>query len=167
MQSISKISSESVAKPDIKRETQDMPPPIKSKISDFFANEVYPRVIDVLVGLSILALALWMFAGILRLVLDAASSLNLDWATAAERALTKALVILALLEVIRTLQAYLKVGRVRVTFILDTALVVLIGELMGLWFKDYTPEKVFLGLLVIVSLVALRIVTARHSPESV
>ena len=39
-----------------------------------------------------------------------------------------------------------KLGRVRVTFILDTALVVLIGELMGLWFREYAPEKVLLGL---------------------
>ena len=77
-----------------------------------------------------------------------------------------ALVLLALLEVIRTLQAYLKLGRVRVTFILDTALVVLISELMGLWFREYAPEKVLLGLGVIVTLVVLRIVTARYSPES-
>jgi uncharacterized membrane protein (DUF373 family) len=73
--------------------------------------------------------------------------------------------MLALLEVIRTLQAYLALGRVRVTFILDTALVVLIGELMGLWFREYSPEKVLLGLGVIVTLVILRIVTVKFSPE--
>ncbi len=38
---------------------------------------------------------------------------------------------------------------------------------MGLWFKEYAPEKVLLGLAVIVTLVALRIVTARFSPEAV
>jgi len=86
-------------------------------------------------------------------------------ATAAEHTIINALVLLALLEVIRTLQAYLKLGRVRATFILDTALVVLIGELMGLWFREYAPEKVLLGLGVILALVALRIVTARFSSE--
>jgi hypothetical protein len=63
------------------------------------------------------------------------------------------------------LQAYLKLGRVRVTFILDTALVVLIGELTGLWFREFAPEKVVLGLVVIVTLVVLRIITARYSPD--
>ena len=92
-------------------------------------------------------------------------SLSSGWAGAAERAIIDALIMLALLEVIRTLQAYLKLGRVRVTFILDTALVVLIGELMGLWFKEYAPEKVLLGLGVIVTLVVLRVATASFSPE--
>jgi hypothetical protein len=36
---------------------------------------------------------------------------------------------------------------------------------MGLWFREYAPEKVLLGLGVIVTLVTLRIVTARFSPE--
>lgn len=87
------------------------------------------------------------------------------WAHAAEHAIIDALLLLALLEVIRTLRAYLRLGRVRVTFILDTALVVLIGELMGLWFREYAPEKVLLGLAVIAALVVLRIVTARYSPQ--
>lgn len=89
-----------------------------------------------------------------------------SWATSAEQAIINSLILLALLEVIRTLQAYLRLGRVRVTFILDTALVVLISELMGLWFREYAPEKVLLGLGVIVTLVALRIVTARYSPDA-
>jgi hypothetical protein len=36
---------------------------------------------------------------------------------------------------------------------------------MGLWFREYAPEKVLLGLGVIVALVILRIVTTRYSPE--
>ncbi|MDO9312104.1 MAG: hypothetical protein Q7T85_10500 [Nitrosomonas sp.] len=43
--------------------------------------------------------------------------------------------ILAILELIRILQSYLALGRVKVTFILDVAMVVLIGELIGLWYR--------------------------------
>ena len=132
-----------------------------ARIADTFS----PALVRVLTGLLIVALCLWMGAGIVNVVLDLRQSLSSNWAGVAERAIIDALIMLALLEVIRTLQAYLKLGRVRVTFILDTALVVLIGELMGLWFKEYAPEKVLLGLGVIVTLVALRIVTARFSPE--
>lgn len=132
-----------------------------TRIADTFS----PALVRVLTSLLIVALCLWMGAGIVNVVLDLRQSLSSNWAGAAERAIIDTLIMLALLEVIRTLQAYLKLGRVRVTFILDTALVVLIGELMGLWFKEYAPEKVLLGLGVIVTLVVLRVATARFSPE--
>lgn len=126
---------------------------------------IYPALVRVLTGLLILALGLWMLAGVVVMVAGLGTLFASNWAALTERVIIDALIMLALLEVIRTLQAYLAFGRVRVTFILDTALVVLIGELMGLWFREYAPEKVILGLGVIGVLVALRIVTARFSPE--
>jgi uncharacterized membrane protein (DUF373 family) len=132
-----------------------------TRIADTFS----PALVRVLTSLLIVALCLWMGAGIVNVVLDLRQSFSSGWAGVAERTIIDTLIMLALLEVIRTLQAYLKLGRVRVTFILDTALVVLIGELMGLWFKEYAPEKVLLGLGVIVTLVVLRIATASFSPE--
>jgi uncharacterized membrane protein (DUF373 family) len=130
------------------------------------ADRFYLVLVRSLTGLAIIALCAWMGAGVIVLVLDLGKALTSGWAGVAERAIIDTLIMLALLEVIRTLQSYLKLGRVRVTFILDTALVVLIGELMGLWFREYAPEKVVLGLGVIVALVGLRIVTARFSPET-
>ena len=129
------------------------------------ADKFSPALVRALTGLLIMALCLWMGAGIINIVLDLRQSFASGWAGVAESTIIDTLIMLALLEVIRTLQAYLKLGRVRVTFILDTALVVLIGELMGLWFKEYAPEKVLLGLGVIVTLVVLRIATASFSPE--
>ena len=132
----------------------------------YVADALYPTLIRLLIGLLILALCAWMLVGGVRLALALWSALDGNWSTAAEHTIINSLILLALLEVIRTLQAYLKLGRVRVTFILDTALVVLISELMGLWFREYAPEKVLLGLGVIVTLVVLRIVTVRYSPEA-
>ena len=105
-----------------------------------------------------------MLVGGINMAWALGNAFGSGWASAAEHTIINALILLALLEVIRTLQAYLKLGRV--TFILDTALVVLIGELMGLWFREYVPEKVLLGLGVIITLVFLRIVTVRFSPEA-
>lgn len=129
-------------------------------------DALYPALLRLLAGLLIFVLCAWMVAGGITMVRALGNILDGHWATAAEHTIVNALILLALLEVIRTLQAYLTLGRVRVTFILDTALVVLIGELMGLWFREYAPEKVLLGLGVISTLVVLRIVTARFSPES-
>lgn len=118
-----------------------------------------------LTRLLIGTLGLWMLTGAANALVALRHMATRPWTGIAEQIIIDALIMLALLEVIRTLQAYLTLGRVRVTFILDTALVVLIGELMGLWFREYAPEKVLLGISVIVALVVLRIVTARFPPE--
>jgi uncharacterized membrane protein (DUF373 family) len=143
-------------------------PPSDQAVPDawaFFSDSVYPALVRTLIGLLIVTLCLWMLAGVARTLWGLWDLLIAGWTAVAEHTIINALILLALLEVIRTLQSYLKLGRVRVTFILDTALVVLISELMGLWFREYAPEKVLLGLGVIVTLVALRIVTAKFSPE--
>ena len=66
---------------------------------------------------------------------------------------------------IRTFKSYLIIGRVKVTFILDVALVVLIGELISLWYRDYTITEVIISVFVISMLVLLRIITIRFSPD--
>jgi uncharacterized membrane protein (DUF373 family) len=140
--------------------------PRHNRAWSLIVDALYPALIRILTGLLILVLCVWMITGGVAMVLALGDAFTGHWSKAAEHIIVNALILLALLEVIRTLQAYLTLGRVRVTFILDTALVVLIGELMGLWFREYAPEKVLLGLGVIATLVALRIVTARFSPES-
>jgi len=76
-------------------------------------------------------------------------------------------IILAALELIRVFQAYLLMGRVKVTFILDVTLVVLIGELISLWYKEeHSMNEVFMHVFVISVLVVLRIVTNKYSPDS-
>lgn len=124
-----------------------------------------PQVVRLITLLIMLAVGLWMLAGVVQLFVHLPTVFTKGWTATAEHAIISCLLLLALLEVVRTLQAYLSLGRVRVTFILDTALVVLIGELMGLWFREYAPEKVLLSLGVIAALVGLRIATARFSPE--
>ena len=104
-------------------------------------DAIYPSLIRLLAGLLILVLCAWMVAGGVAMVQALGGAFSGHWATAAEHTIINALIMLALLEVIRTLQAYLRLGRVRVTFILDTALVVLIGEFMGLWFREYARKS--------------------------
>ena len=132
---------------------------------ELFAEQFCPRAVRVVTGLAIVALLLWMLVGMANLLVQLYENSLTLWTIAAEGSLVDALILLALLELVRTLQVYLQLGRVRVTFILDTALVVLISELMGLWFKEYAPEKVALSLVVIGVLVGLRIATSRFSPE--
>ncbi len=141
------------------------PPRRAFGVTGFFTDALYPAMIRLLTGGLIVALYGWMGIGIVTVLIGLKDVFIHSWASLAEHTIINALIMLALLEVIRTLQSYLKIGRVRVTFIIDTALVVLIGELMGLWFREYAPEKVLLGLGVIAVLAILRLFTGRFPPE--
>ncbi|MEJ2691739.1 MAG: phosphate-starvation-inducible PsiE family protein [Candidatus Thiodiazotropha sp.] len=118
-----------------------------------------------LVSGLILALGLWIVGGIYHLAHQLILAVESDWGDHAEKMIIDAVILLAILELIRTLQSYLALGRVKVTLILDAALVVLIGELISLWYRAYTTREVLLSLGVIVILTLLRIVTVKYSPE--
>ena len=105
-----------------------------------------------------------MIVGLFSLLIHLYHSFFDGWSHSAEYMIKDVLVILALLEFIRILQSYLILGRVRVTFIIDVALVVLIGELIGFWYRKVDMPEVFLGIGVISVLIALRTITAKFSP---
>lgn len=130
---------------------------------NFLMDIDYDALVRSITGLLIMVISVWLLAGIVKLMMSLCHGLIGVWSHSAEEMIASTVIMLALLEIIRTLQAYLELRRVRLTFILDTALVVLIGELIGLWFKDYTISKVLLSLTVISTLVVLRIITAKYS----
>jgi len=113
-----------------------------------------------------LVLGVWLIGGVLNLLYELYQSIGHSWSHAAESMITEVVIMLAVLELIRTLQSYLELGRVKVTLILDATLVVLVGELISLWYRDYTPMEVVLSLGVISLLTVLRIITAKYSPEN-
>lgn len=127
----------------------------------------HARAIQSIVGVLMLSLYLWIAAGIIGLIINLQHIIKLGWASVAEHIIIDVVLILAILELIRILQSYLALGRVKVTFILDVALVVLIGELIGLWYKEYTLTEVGLHIAVIAMLTLLRIVSIRFSPDAV
>lgn len=125
------------------------------------------RIIQFIVGILMLALYLWIGVGILNLMSNLPHIFKDGWANVVEHIIIDVVLVLAVLELIRILQSYLAVGRVKVTFILDVALVVLIGELIGLWYKAYTLIEVGLHIAVIAVLTLLRIVSIRFSPDAI
>lgn len=113
-----------------------------------------------------LVLYIWIGSGLLNLLFQLYHSIASGWEHSAQKMIVDVVIILAALEIIRTLQSYLELGRVKVTFILDAALVVLIGELIGLWYRKFSTRAVVLSLGVIVLLTFLRIITMKFSPDA-
>jgi uncharacterized membrane protein (DUF373 family) len=140
---------------------QTTPPAYKTFLLN---NEWHSYIIGFFVGILMISIYLWMLAGIVSILLHLYHSFFADWSRTAEHMIKDVLITLALLEFIRILQSYLILGRVRVTFIIDVALVVLIGELIGFWYQKVNISEIFLGLGVISALVLLRTVTSKFSP---
>ena len=129
------------------------------------SNERHSAIIGFFIGIFMLGIYLWMASGFVNLLFGLYHSYPDNWAHGAEGMIKDTVIILASFELIRVFQSYLLIGRVKVTFILDVALVVLIGELISLWYAEYDTNEVFLSIFVIVSLIALRIITTKFSPD--
>mgnify|MGYP000538379329 FL=1 len=129
------------------------------------SNEWHSHIIGFFIGILMMAIYLWMASGFINLLVGLYYSYPDNWSHGAEGMIKDTVIILASFELIRVFQSYLLIGRVKVTFILDVALVVLIGELISLWYAERNTNEVLLSIFVITSLIALRIITTKFSPD--
>ncbi|WP_447970994.1 phosphate-starvation-inducible PsiE family protein [Nitrospira sp. M1] len=74
------------------------------------------------------------------------------------------LTLLAIVEVLKTTLTYFSEGRVKVTFIVDTILVVMLTEVISQWFKEAHPAQWAILGGIIVTLALTRVVAVQWSP---
>ena len=109
----------------------------------------------------VLAAILW---ATVKTVTDLMAALSLSIHDTLKHVMINSLTILALLEIFMTTFAYFKEKRVKVTYIIDTVLVVILTEIMGFWFKEIEPLRMVLFIALVLSLMAARILAIRFSP---
>ena len=119
-------------------------------------------VLSLLLGLIVITLLVGVVA--VGLELRALGTVGVD--AVLQRVLIGVLMLLAMVEVFRTTLAYLAEGRVKVTFIVDTILVVMLTEILSLWLKGGEGATFTLLLSVIAVLSGVRIVAIRFSPSA-
>lgn len=129
------------------------------------SNQQHSAIIGFFIGILMISIYLWMASGFVNLILGLYDAYPDGWNHGAENMIKDTVIILASFELVRVFQSYLLIGRVKVTFILDVALVVLIGELISLWYAEYEPNEVLMSIFVIASLILLRIITTKYSPD--
>lgn len=127
---------------------------------DWHAQTVRVLICGLMISLYIL-----VGAGIVSLSIALYHAVANGWATQAKVVITDVVIILALLELVRTFQFYLELGRVKLRFIIDAALVVLIGELIGLWYQDHPLAAFAKSMVAIIILTLLRVIAVKYSPE--
>ncbi len=123
-----------------------------------------------LLSLLLLVILAGMAYGVARTALDLFSATG-DMLTgsglheALKQMVVNVLMVLAVVELFRTVKAYFSEGRVKVTYIIDTVLVVVITEIMGFWYMDVEVARVGLAIALVVALMGVRIMAIRFSPK--
>jgi uncharacterized membrane protein (DUF373 family) len=119
----------------------------------------------VLSGLLLLILAT-LVGGILAVGWELRRLLTEDVELVLRHVLIGILILLAVVEVFKTSLAYLTEGRVKVTFIVDTILVVMLTEIISLWLRGGDWKAFALLLTVIGALGGVRVLAVRFSPSA-
>ena len=117
-----------------------------------------------ILSLLTLTILLGLAGGVIKTFLDLRLLLSTDVEVALRQIVVDTLTLLAVVEVLKTTLAYCSDGRVRVTFIIDTVLVVMLTEVISRWFTggEWHQFAILGGILI--TLGFMRIVAVRYSP---
>lgn len=132
-----------------------------AEISRFFVQAVRVLLCG-LIGVILLGLA----GGIVKTFWDLRLLFHEEVEVALRRMLIDILILLAVIEIFKTAFTYFTEGRVKVTYIVDTVLVVMLSEAITLWFKGGEMLPYLSLALILGALGLIRVVAIRFSPTS-
>lgn len=126
--------------------------------------DVWTKGIRLVLSMLILTILTALAGGVVMTFLDVGLLLRRPVEDALRQVLIDTLILLAVVEVFKTTLTYFSEGRVKVTFIVDTILVVMLTEVISEWFKgEGLIHMAALGVILLV-LGAMRIIAVRCSP---
>lgn len=121
--------------------------------------------IRLVLSMLILTILTALAGGVLMTFIDIGLIFHRPMEEALRQVLIDTLILLAVVEVFKTTLTYFSEGRVKVTFIVDTILVVMLTEVISQWFKgEDLLHMAALGVILLI-LGAMRIIAVRCSPR--
>lgn len=131
----------------------------------FLSNSSLSKFILILLKLLIIVASIGFLAGVIKTFFDLRMIFDHSVEETLRELLLNVIILLAVVEIIKTALGYLNDGRVRVTFVVDTVIIVFLNELISIWFKGPTAEMVFMLCATIITLVLIRILAIKYSPD--
>ena len=120
--------------------------------------------IKAVLSLLIITILAGLAGGVLRIFLTLETIFTDPLEQVFRQLIVDTLIILAIVEVFKTTVTYFSEGRVKVTFIVDTILVVMLTEIISKWFSEAPLDQwMILGGILLV-LCIIRVVAVRWSP---
>ncbi|MBS0164913.1 MAG: phosphate-starvation-inducible PsiE family protein [Nitrospira sp.] len=137
---------------------------LRQRLSQLDLEEMWSKGMKGVLSLVILTLLIALTGGALKTLWEIRLLFKHSGEVVMRQVIVNTLMLLALVEVFKTTVTYFREGRVKVTFIVDTILVVMLTEVISQWFKggDWQPLTALLGSLVVLSVV--RVLAVRWSP---
>ncbi len=127
---------------------------------------LWKKGIQAVLSLLILTILIALTGGVLKTFLDIRLLLHEEVEVALRKIIIDTLILLAVVEVFKTALTYFSEGRVKVTFIVDTILVVMLTEVISLWFKGVDwGQWAVLG-VILITLGFMRVLAVRCSPTN-
>lgn len=117
-------------------------------------------ILTVLLVITILALVI----GIGKSGVDLYHSLRQPLEIVLQNMLLDVVFIVALLEITITILGYLKDGRVHVRYIVDTILIIMLNEIVSMWFKHPTLQYSISLSVIVATLAAVRVSVTKWAP---
>ncbi len=127
-------------------------------------TSLWMRGIKIVLSLLIVTILAALAGGVAKTFLDLQLLLHSPLEVALRHVIIDTLILLAVVEVFKTTLTYFSEGRVKVTFIVDTILVVMLTEIISHWFKG--GDLVQFGVLgaILLVLAGMRVLAVRFSP---
>ncbi len=127
-------------------------------------SHLWMKGIKVVLSLLIMTILLGLTGGVLRIFMNLQNLFSHPIEQALRHLIVDTLIILAIVEVFKTTLTYFSEGRVKVTFIVDTILVVMLTEIISKWFSEAPVSQwITLGGILMV-LAIIRVVAVQWSP---
>ena len=127
-------------------------------------TDLWMKGIKAVLSLLILTILIALTGGVIKTFLDIGLLFHAPVEIGLRQIIVDTLILLAVVEVFKTTLTYFSEGRVKVTFIVDTILVVMLTEIISLWFKDADHVKMLSLGAILLALGAIRVVAVRCSP---
>lgn len=137
----------------------------KFHLTDIVSTASYTRIIRVFLGFLIFVILLGLLGGTIKTFLDLRLLITHNAEFALRQIILNVLILLAVVEILKTTLSYLTDGRVRVTFIVDTVMIVMLNEVISVWFKGQAQDHNLNIVLILLTLIAIRILAIRYSPD--
>lgn len=127
-----------------------------------FLSQITPLLLRFLIIVILIGLA----AGIVKTFYDLQMIFHKGVEETMRQLLLNVITLLAVVEVVKTAMSYLTDGRVKVTYIVDTVLIVMLNEIISLWFKGPNINQVILLSIIIMVLILVRLLAIKFSPDT-
>lgn len=127
-------------------------------------TDLWMKGIKAVLSLLILTILIALTGGVIKTFLDIRLLFDVPVEIGLRQIIVDTLILLAVVEVFKTTLTYFSEGRVKVTFIVDTILVVMLTEIISLWFKEADQAKLLSLGAILLALGAIRVVAVRCSP---